>query len=268
MVVANDANYFSAGVNIGMALFQANIAMWSVINQLVNEGQRTYLAFKYAPFPVVAAPSGITLAGSCELCLHADAVQAHCETYMGLVEPAIGLLPAWGGCKELMHRHMNNPKRAGGPMPALISVFELISTAHVSSSAAEARDKLFIKPNDDITMNRRRVLFDAKQKALKLAENYTPPTPPVFNLPGPTAESSLKMAVQSFVDSGKASPYDQVVAGKIAQVITGGETDMTEELTEKDILELERSAFLDLIQNKNTLERIEYMLDKGKPLRN
>lgn len=268
LVIGNDADNFSVGANIGVALFQANMAMWPVVEQSISEGQNAYMALKYAPFPVVAAPAGMALGGGCEICLHADAIQAHGETYMGLVEVGVGVIPGWGGCKEMITRRMLNKRRAGGPMPALSSVFEDISTAKVATSAAEAKDMLFLRDGDGITMNRRRVLADAKAKALALAETYEAPEPVEISLPGRTASTAFKMAVDGFVDSGKATKHDRVVSHALAEVVGGGDTDITDVVTEKQLLKLEREAFMSLLKTKGTLDRIEHMLDTGKPLRN
>ncbi|MCW5729402.1 MAG: 3-hydroxyacyl-CoA dehydrogenase/enoyl-CoA hydratase family protein [Alphaproteobacteria bacterium] len=268
LIIGNDADNFSVGANIGLGLFAANMAMWPVIENGISEGQNAYMALKYAPFPVVAAPAGMALGGGCEICLHSDAVQAHAECYMGLVEAGVGLLPGWGGCKELVMRWMLNPKRPGGPMPPLAQVFEMISTAKVSTSAAEARDMLILRPGDGITMNRRRVLADAKARALKMAENYKAPEPAEIQLPGASARAALDMAVQGFYLQGKATEHDRVVSAAIGRVLTGGETDITVPVKEKDLLALEREGFMSLIRNPRSLDRIEHMLTTGKPLRN
>jgi len=268
LVIGNDADNFSVGANIGLALFQANMAMWPVIENGVSEGQAAYMALKYSPFPVVAAPAGMALGGGCEICLHADAIQAHAESYMGLVEVGVGLLPGWGGCKELITRAISNKRRPGGPMPAVAQVFEAISTAKVSTSAAEARDLLILRPGDSISMNRKRVLADAKRKALELAKDYQPPKPVEISLPGASARAALKMAVEGFVLQGKASAHDQVVSMAVARVVTGGDKDITDVVTEKDLLALERECLMSLIRTNSTLDRIEHMLTTGKPLRN
>lgn len=268
LIVGSDADNFSVGANIGLGLFAANLALWPVLEAGIAEGQAAYLALKYAPFPVVAAPAGMALGGGCEICLHADAVQAHAEAYMGLVEAGVGLVPGWGGCKELITRAMANRKRPGGPMPAIAQVFETISTAKVSTSAAEARDLLGLRPGDGITMNRSRLLADAKAKALALVAGYKPPTPPEVALPGPTARAALDMAVEGFVRQGKATAHDRVVAGALARVLSGGEADITRPLKEAEIMALEREAFVSLLKNAATLDRIEHMLETGKPLRN
>src|SRR5207253_7070489 len=136
---------FSVGANLGLAIFAANIAAWSEIEKLVAAGQQTYKALKYAPFPVVSAPAGMALGGGCEILLHSDAIQAHAESYIGLVECGVGLVPGWGGCKELLARVRADKKLPRGPMPAVAKAFETISTADVSKSAAQAREKMFLR---------------------------------------------------------------------------------------------------------------------------
>ncbi|WP_417842230.1 3-hydroxyacyl-CoA dehydrogenase NAD-binding domain-containing protein [Thalassospira sp.] len=268
LVIYNEGSNFSAGANLGLALFAANIAVWPEIENLVETGQMTYKALKYAPFPVVAAPSGLALGGGCEIVLHSDAVQAHGETYIGLVEPGVGLVPAWAGCKEMIRRWAENPKFAKGPMAASAKAFEIISVATVAKSAYEAKESLFLRPDDGITMNRNRLLFDAKKRALAMVDGYQPPEEMVYRLPGESARVGFEMAVDGFYRLGKATNYDRVVAGELATVLAGGNTDVTTELSEDDMLELERDSFMRLARNPGTLARIETMLLTGKPLRN
>ena len=268
LVIYNEGSNFSAGANIGLALFAANTAAWADIEAMVRLGQETYRALKYASFPVVGAPSGMALGGGCEILLHCDAVEAHAETYMGLVEVGVGLVPAWGGCKEMLQRFSADPKRPGGPMPPVIKSFETISMATVAKSAAQAKQYFYLRDGDGIVMNRDRVLAAAKARALTLAEDYQPPAAPELSLPGPTANAAMRMAVDSFRKLGKATPYDEVVAGELAGVLSGGDTDMTELCTEDELLALERSAFMALIRQPGTLARMGHMLETGKPLRN
>ncbi|HRR14783.1 MAG: 3-hydroxyacyl-CoA dehydrogenase/enoyl-CoA hydratase family protein [Thermoanaerobaculia bacterium] len=269
LVVHNEGTNFSVGANLGLALFAANIALWPAIEALIAEGQRVYKALKYAPFPVVGAPSGMALGGGCEILLHCDAIQAHAESYIGLVEVGVGVVPGWGGCKEMLARWIANPKRPGGPMPPVAKVFEMISTAQVSTSAEEAREMLILREGDGITMNRDRLLADAKAKALALlAAGYEPPTEPVFQLPGPSAKAALDLAVAGFRASGAATPHDEVVAGKLACILSGGDTDITDTVSEDELYRFEREAFLELVRHPDTLARIEHMLATGKPLRN
>ncbi|HLI13437.1 MAG TPA: 3-hydroxyacyl-CoA dehydrogenase NAD-binding domain-containing protein [Alphaproteobacteria bacterium] len=269
LVIHNDADNFSVGANIGLVLFAANIALWPMIEEQVAKGQQTYKALKYAPFPVVGAPSGMALGGGCEILLHSSAVQAHAETYMGLVEVGVGLVPGWGGCKEVLTRWLANKRRPGGPMPAIAKAFEMIGTAQVAKSAFEAKEMLLLREEDAITMNRDRLLADAKAKALKLAKRYKPPQPPAeLRLPGPTAKAALELALDGFRRLGKATPHDVTVSEQLATVLSGGKTDITETIGEDDLTKLERQAFMALIRTEGTLARIEHMLETGKPLRN
>ncbi len=268
MVIYNEGTNFSAGANLGLLAYAANLAMWEESRQLVKEGQDTYMALKYAPFPVVGAPSGLALGGGCEILLHCDALQAHAETYVGLVEVGVGVIPGWGGCKELLTRWTVNKRRPGGPMPPVIKSFETISVATVAKSAAEAGDYMFLREGDGITMNRDRLLADAKGKVLSMIDGYTTPEPVEINLPGPTARVAMEMGVDSFVKLGKVTPHDQVVANGLIEVLSGGDTDMTESLSEQDLLDLELDQFMRLARHPDTLARMEHILETGKPLRN
>jgi 3-hydroxyacyl-CoA dehydrogenase len=268
LVIYNEGSNFSLGANLGLMLFAANIAAWGEIEKLLAAGQRTIKALKYAPFPVVAAPAGMALGGGCEIVLHADAVQAHAETYLGLVECGVGLIPGWGGCGEMLARWKAEPKLPHGPMPASAKVFEGISTADVSKSAHQAMEKKFLRPNDGISMNRDRLLADAKQRALSLVQGYTPPKPPEFVLPGPSGRAGLNAAAEGFHRRGIATGHDLVVADALAEVLSGGDTDIIDTVTEQQILELERRAFMRLARTGPTLARIEHTLETGKPLRN
>jgi 3-hydroxyacyl-CoA dehydrogenase len=268
LVIYNEGANFSVGANLGLLVFAANTAAWDDIEATVAAGQQAYKALKYAPFPVVGAPSGMALGGGCEVLLHCDAVQAHAETYMGLVEVGVGLIPGWGGCKELLLRWWDNQRRPGGPMPVVSKVFETISMAAVSTSAADARRHLFLRPGDGISMNRDRVLSDAKARVLSLAEDYEAPQSSSPALPGATAKTALRMAVDGFHKLGKASDYDTVVADALADVLSGGDTDITETIDEDALLDLERRALVSLVKRPQTIARIEHMLETGKPLRN
>lgn len=285
MVIYNEGSHFSAGANLGLALFAMNIALWPQIEELVAGGQKVYKALKYAPFPVVSAPSGMALGGGCEISLYADHVQAHAETYTGLVEVGVGVIPAWGGCVEMIKRYQaaerdQHDKATGGkqiwfspkntPMGAVRKAFELIALATVAKSAQEAKEYKYLRDTDGITMNRDRLLFDAKQKALELAKDYKAPEPDEeIRLPGATGKLALDMAVGDLRKSGKATPYDVVVSSAVARVLTGGEkADWTNPLHEDDIFKLEREEFMKLVHNEGTQNRVEHMLEKGKPLRN
>jgi 3-hydroxyacyl-CoA dehydrogenase len=269
LVIHNEADNFSVGANVGLALFAVNIGMWPMIDDLIGQGQAAYKAVKYSPFPVVGAPSGMALGGGCEILLHCAAIQAHAETYMGLVEVGVGLIPGWGGCKEMLIRCQPGPKDPKGPMPPVAQAFEAISLAKVAKSAAEARELRFLRVDDGITMNRDRLLGDAKARALKLlAAGYKPPQPQELRLPGPGGMTALTLAVDGFVAQGKALAHDRVVSLALAEVLTGGATDFTVGLAEDQVTKLEKKAFLSLLRTEATLKRMEHMLETGKPLRN
>lgn len=268
LVVYNEGANFSAGANLGLALFAVNIAAWGEIEKLVSGGQMAYKALKYAPFPVVSAPFGTALGGGCEILLNSDAVQAHAESYIGLVECGVGLVPGWGGCGEMLHRWQSNKALPRGPMPAVAKVFEIVSTATVSKSAAEARDYGFLRASDGITMNRDRLLADAKAKALSLVDGYKAPEPPVFHLPGASGRAALKLAAEAFHAQGKATDYDLVVSDTLAGILTGGDADMVDPVTEQDLLKLEHAAFMTRIHDPRTIARVEHIMTTGKPLRN
>lgn len=278
LVIGNDGDNFSVGANLALMLMAANIAAWKQISDMVRQGQNAMMGLKYAPFPVVSSLTGMALGGGCELVLHSNAVSAHVESYPGLVEVGVGLIPGWGGCKELIVRYMagkstgggfiKNVMATGGAMPALTKVFETIGTAKVAGSAEDARDIRIIREDDAITMNRVRVLADAKAKALAMANGYVVPERAVVHLPGGTAKVAMSMAVDGLAAAGKATPHDVVVCKVLANVLSGGDTDISEPMTEQQILDLEHEAFLELIKTKGTLARIEHMLATGKPLRN
>ncbi|MFQ5775433.1 MAG: 3-hydroxyacyl-CoA dehydrogenase NAD-binding domain-containing protein [Kiloniellaceae bacterium] len=269
LVVYNEGEHFSAGANLGLALFAANTGLWPMIESMVEQGQKAYRRLKHAPFPVVAAPSGLALGGGCEILLNSDAVQAHAESYVGLVEAGVGLVPGWGGCAELLARLAADPKRPKGPMPPVAAAFETIGMAKVAKSAFEARDLGFLRPQDAITFNRERLLSEAKAKALELVEGYRPPEPAALTLPGPSGKASLAFAVRDLRHKGVATAHDETVAGALAEVLTGGPgADMTEPVPAEAVLALERAAFMKLVRTEPTLQRMEHTLETGKPLRN
>ena len=268
LVVYNEAENFSAGANLGLALFALNIAMYPAIEDLVDKGQEAYHMLRFAPFPSVAAPAGLALGGGCEITLHCSAVQAHAETYIGLVEVAVGLIPGWGGCAQMLGRGFAAKKRMGGPIPPISQVFENVSMARVAKSAFDAQDIGFIRSTDGITMNRDRLLYDAKKRVLELSKDYKPPEPWQLNLPGPTGRAALNLAIEGFKLLGRALPHDVTVSKALASVLCGGERDFTSKTTEAEILAMEKREFMKLVHMPETVARIEHMLKTGKPLRN
>lgn len=287
LVIYNEGSNFSAGANLGLALFMINIAMWPQVEAFVARGQKVFFDLKFSNFPVISAPSGLALGGGCEILLAADAIQAHAETYCGLVEVGVGLIPGWGGCKEMILRYRERERQKFSsdmatigkkniwfspdttPMGAVRQAFETIGTAKVAKSAYEAIDIGYMRPTDGITMNRDRLLYDAKERALSLAQNYVPPIKNIdISLPGPSGKLALEMAVSDLSKSGKATPHDVIVSAHLATVLTGAQTDVLQKHSEEELLALELKEFMKLVHYEGTLERIQYMLDNGKPLRN
>lgn len=267
MVIGGDGDNFSVGANLGFLLFASNVAAYSLISDVIRQGQQVMMAMKYSRVPVVAALHGMALGGGCETVLHSTRVQAHLESYTGLVEVGVGLVPGWGGCKEMVFRHVRADGQ-GGAMPGISKAFENIATAKVSESALLAKDMGILREDDGISMNREHLLNDAKAAALKLAEDYTAPQPHTIHLPGRSGATALNMAVDNFVASGQATPHDAHIARLLATVLTGGNCDVTDEVTEQHILDLEHEVFMELLHHPATLARIEHMLVSGKPLRN
>ena len=268
LVIYNEADNFSVGANLTLLTTAIKRQSWHEIEVMITEGQKTFGALKYAPFPVVGAPSGLALGGGCEVLLHCDAIEAHSELYMGLVEVGVGLIPGWGGCKEYLHRCLHKTRKTMGPMPAIIKGFNTVAMAEVSRSAIEAQERLFLSSTDGITPNRQRLLNNAKVKALALIEGYQPSEPPVFSLPGLSAKVTLGIALRGFQLVGKASHYDVVIGNQLAKVFTGDDCDITGIVTEEQVLDLEMKGFMALVKQGETQSRLEHMLSVGKPLRN
>jgi 3-hydroxyacyl-CoA dehydrogenase len=272
LVVGNDAPDFSLGANAALMLMASAMGQLDLIDQGTRALQQIHLALKYSPVPVVVAPAGRALGGGCEIIMHGQHVRAAAESYIGLVETGIGLIPAGGGCKEMLARWARLAPEHG-PFPAVRRAFEIIAVATVSTSAALAKQLGFLRPSDAITLDRERLLADAKADALALADKrdrgeWRPPEPTTFRLPGPGGRLVLEQATENLRLQGKVSEHDAVVASKLAYVLTGGDCSPLDELTEQQILDLEREAFLSLCGMRKTQERIEYTLRTGRPLRN
>ena len=269
LVIYNDGDNFSVGANLGLAMFLMNIASWDALEQSVADGQATYAALQRAPFPVVSAPAGMALGGGTEILLHSDAVQASAESYIGLVEAGVGIVPGWGGCKEMVLRHVAPLQGdAAKAMAAMGQVFQTIAMAKTSTSAADARALGFLRNTDGITMNRQRLLADAKARALALVPGYTPPAARSVSLPGARGRGMMMAGVKAMADAGKVTPHDVIVAGHLASVLSGGDADGSTPLDDTALLALERSHFMQLVHTSGTLARVEHMLATGKPLRN
>ncbi len=269
LVIANQGTAFSAGANL--ALLAAGIAEgdWDEIALMVRNFQRATMAVKQARVPVVAAPHGLALGGGCEFCLHAAAMNPHAETYMGLVEIGVGLLPAAGGTKELALRAAAIAEQYDTDVsPFIFRHFTTIATARVSVCAAELPSMGFMRHGDAFTMNLDDLIHDAKQKVLALAVNHRAAPPAELRAPGRSVAASIGTQLWNMRQGGFISAYDEHLGRTVARVITGGDVPPGTPITEDHLLELEREAFMSLCGEKRTLERIDHMLKKGKPLRN
>jgi 3-hydroxyacyl-CoA dehydrogenase len=279
MVVANQAQNFSVGANLMLLLMYAQEQEWEEIDFAVRQFQNVNLAVKYAPRPVVVAPQGLALGGGCEITLHAARAHAAAETYIGLVETGVGLVPAGGGTKEMLIRA--NEHAAGGEdldlFHALKPVFENIAMAKVATSGDEARALGYLRPADLIAINRDRLVADAKQTALALVRaGYRPaaPSPPEgarntqIRVLGEQFLAGAKLAIHMMFRGEFASEYDAVVARKLANILAGGPLSAPQWVSEQYVLDLEREAFVSLCGERKTQERIAHTLKTGKPLRN
>jgi 3-hydroxyacyl-CoA dehydrogenase len=283
-VIASDRENFSVGANLMQLLMLAQEAEWEELAAVIHGFQQMTAAIKFCPRPVVAAPFGMTFGGGAEICLHAARRQAHAETYIGLVEAGVGLIPAGGGTKEMLLRAIDAATAAAAPDPrdppsrfaqsaelanALRRAFETIALAKVSTSAAEARSLGLLGSSDRITLNRERLLLDAKSQAAALVEaGYAAPQPRIIPAPGTSALATLATGVYLMGEAGYASEHDQKVARWAAYILAGGRVTPGTLVSEQYILDLEREAFLSLCGERKTQERIAFTLKTGKPLRN
>ena len=272
MVIANHAENFCVGANIMLIFMAAQNKDFVAIEKMVRELQDACMRLRYSEKPVVAAPAGMVLGGGAEICMGADRIRAAAETYMGLVEVGVGLLPAGGGTKEMVVRHLEGVPDgvAADPLPFLRKAFETIGMAKVATSAKEARELGFLRPWDKITIQRDFLIQEAKNTVLAMnREGYEMPRPRTdIVLPGRSEYSSFVYGLYAMKAAGYISEYDERVGRKIAFVITGGDVPAGTKLSEQDLLDLEREAFLSLCGEEKTQARIQHMLMKGKPLRN
>jgi 3-hydroxyacyl-CoA dehydrogenase len=272
LVVGNQGDNFSVGANIMLLLLAAQEEEWDDINMMVRGLQNAVMRLRYSAKPVVTAPFGLTLGGGCEIAIHGDRVRASAETYIGLVEVGVGIIPAGGGTKEMTMRAMLAAARVPDvdPLTYLKKTFEMIGMAKVATSAQEAREWGILRDVDTISMNGDRQIEDAKQLVLDLAKlGYVPPVErtdiPVM---GKSGMSAMKLALHMMNRSGYISDHDQLIGTKLAQVMSGGDLNHPSLVSERYLLDLEREVFLSLCGERKTQDRIATMLKTGKPLRN
>jgi 3-hydroxyacyl-CoA dehydrogenase len=277
-VISGDSANFSVGANLMMLMLAVQEEEWDEVDLAIKQFQGMTQAIKFCSRPVVTASFGMCLGGGCEINLHSAARQPHSELYMGLVEVGVGLLPGGGGCKEMLLRALDNARaiRPDGRgesvemMEGMKRIFETIATAKVSTSAYEARTLGFLSPGDTISMNRERILTDAKEKALELAKSgYIAPVQRMdLPAPGENVLATLKLGIHLMKQAEYISDHDVKVATKVAEVICGGNVSPGTPVSEQYILDLEREGFKSLCGEKKTQERIQFTLKTGKPLRN
>jgi len=270
LVIANEATNFSAGANLALLLMYAIDQEYDEIDFMIRTFQNTMMRARYSAIPVVVCPHGLTLGGGCELSLHADAIQAHAETYIGLVEFGVGLIPAGGGTKEMTLRVSDAYEEGDIQLNSLKNAYMNIATAKVATSAHEARKMGYLRPQDGITINANRVITDAKTKVLELVKaGYTQPTQRRdIKVLGKSALGMFVAGAHSMVSGGYISEHDKLISEKLAYIMCGGDLSAPTLVSEQYLLDLEREAFLSLTGQKKTLERIQSILTTGKPLRN
>nr|WP_206763736.1 3-hydroxyacyl-CoA dehydrogenase/enoyl-CoA hydratase family protein [Cytobacillus firmus] len=271
LVIGNQGKNFCVGANLGMILMEAQDDNIYELDMVVRHFQNAMMKIKYSAKPVVAAPFGMTLGGGAEVCLPAAHIQASSETYMGLVEAGVGLIPGGSGNKELYLKHLDNmPNGVEFDLQKVANkVFESIAMAKVSTSGEEARDNNFLNLADGISINGDHLLYDAKQAVLALHEKgYKPPVRKKVPVVGETGYATLLLGAQAMLYSGYISEHDLKIAKKLANVIAGGKVPYGTEVDEQYLLDLEREAFLSLVAEPKSQQRMQHMLLKGKPLRN
>ena len=288
LVISNEGENFSVGANLMLLMMSASEKEWDKIKEIVRSFQNLAMAFRYSPKPVVAAPFGLALGGGCEVSMGCDKIRAYGELYMGLVEVGVGLIPAGGGCKEMVLRmderlkepFLKSPIKWSkdiwwskapdpGPFPKIAKAFETIAFAKVSTSAKEAVESGFLRKSDGITLSRERLIADAKNDVLGLAKNYQQPKPREdIMLPGQGGKTALLSSVRDARTKGQITEHDVTVASAVAHVLAGGDRIGPYLVSEQTLLDLELEQFLSLVGQEKTQARMQQMLMTGKPLRN
>ncbi len=271
LVVGNDALHFSAGANLMLVLLEAQEENWDEIDLMVRAFQQAVMGLRHADVPVIVAPAGLALGGGCEIALHADRVQAAAESYIGLVEVGVGLIPAGGGTKEMIARAAEGMAPGSTDfLPAIQRAFETIAFAKTSASGPDAQRLGYLRAVDGFTMNRERLLADAKRRALqRVAEGYQPPVVrQAIPVGGDSVSAPLKLAVHLALRAARISEHDALIGRRLATIMGGGTLPHPSSVSEQHLLDLEREAFLGLLAERRTQERIQHTLKTGKPLRN
>jgi 3-hydroxyacyl-CoA dehydrogenase len=270
LVVGNEGVHFSAGANLMLVLIEAQDENWDELDMMVRAFQGATMGLRYADVPVVVAPAGLALGGGCEIALHGDRVQAAAEAYIGLVEVGVGLIPAGGGTKEMTARAAESVAAGADLLPPIQKAFETIGFAKTSTSGPDALRLGYLRTADAISMNRERLIADAKLQALqRVAESYQRPVPRAkIPVGGDAVLAPLKLGIHLAWRAGRISDHDALIGRKLATIMAGGSIPHPATVSEQHLLDLEREAFLSLLGERKTRERIQHTLKTGKPLRN
>ena len=268
IIIANDGMQFSAGVNLNVFLDMAVKKQWKQIDLFLNKFQQACKQLRYANFPVISAPSGLAIGGGYEVVSQTDYVAAHSNSVLGLVESLVGLIPAGGGCKEMLRRWSNNPEAKKDPNYAPMKVFNIIGYALTTDSPSKSKVQKFLGEQDFMVMSRDRLIAEADKKIQSVSSNYTPPKEMLFNLPGSKVMPSMIKILENLFEANKIKEHGITVGKKLGFMLSGGNTNISKQLSEKQLLDLEREVFLELIEMPLTQERIKHTLDTGKPLFN
>ncbi len=268
LIIINDALQFSAGVNLNYVMEFAKQKEWRKIQKFIFDFQQTCKKLKYSEFPVIAAPSGLAIGGGFEVVCQSDYVVSHTNVVLGLVETLVGLIPAGGGCKEMLWRWMQTDESKKDLNFAPLKVFDLIGYAKTASSPNEAIPNKFLLDKDRVVINRDRLLHESEKLLLQINKDYKPPAEPTFKLSGANVRDKMYEILETLYKDKKILDHGLEVGKQLAFVLSGGNTNLDKELSEDDLYALELDAFMNLIQMPKTQERIKHTLEKGKPLVN
>jgi 3-hydroxyacyl-CoA dehydrogenase len=270
LVIHHQGENFSAGANLLAILEAVQADQWALLDEMIKVFQGMTIGLRRSSVPVISAPFGFTFGGGCEITMGADRVCAAAESYIGLVEVGVGVIPAGGGCLYMLERVLEGiDEPVLSQIPFIRTAFENIGMAKVATSGEEARDRKFLRPFDKVEINRDQQLWTAKRMAIAMAdEGYLPPLPKTFKLPGDEGLATLKMMLHNMKLTHWISSHDEKIATHLGRILTGGDTTINDPVSEQTILDLEREAFLSLCGEPKTQDRIKYMLVNNKPLRN
>jgi len=268
LIIINGALQFSAGVNLNYVMEYAKDSKWREIEKFIFNFQQTCKNLKYSEFPVISAPSGLAIGGGFEVVCQSDYVVSHTNVVLGLVETLVGLIPAGGGCKEMLFRWMQSEESKDDPAFAPLKVFDLIGYAKTANSPNEALPHKFLLEKDKVVINRDRLLHESEKLLEEIHKDYKPPEKPLFKLPGAVVRDKMHEILENLYKDKKILDHGLEVGKQLAFVLSGGNTTMDTELSEDDLYALELDAFMNLIQMPKTQERIKHTLETGKPLVN